>query len=306
MRGGERGQVLVAILTWRGEELTRTCLESLRATSSRQAVLIVDNDSRTGEGSRLSSEFGVDVLEMAANQYVAGGYNGALVWAAERGFSHVLLLNNDTELLVPDTVERLLEVAEPDVAVVGPIVESSDGRVWGAGGRLSMWTGRAAQLRSPRSSSPYRVDWVDGSALLISVAAAQQIGGLSLDFHLYWEETDWCVRARRAGYKVLVQPSVSIRHMRGATITGLETRVSSLRSALLFLRRNASTSQLVVALLAYLFVRVPVYCVRVTRTFGLRACTSGLSRALGWNLRDAARRGIRLPADGPAVTKAAE
>jgi hypothetical protein len=292
----------IAVLTWRGEETTRRCLQSMRSLPQWPAgILVVDNASGTGEGRRLAAEFGVESLTTARNDAVAGGYNAALGWAAARGLPYVLLLNNDTEIVDANVVQELLAAAGDGVAAVGPIVRNDDDTVWSTGGRLSLWTGRASHGRKPRGQEPYEVDWIDGSAMLVSVAAARAIGGLSTDFHLYWEETDWCLRARRAGYRVVVQPSASIRHARGGTVPGLDMRVWSLRSALLFLRRNASIAQLLVAMPAYLLLRVPVFCVRVTRAFGLRACLGGLRAAIEWNLIDAARRDIRVPADGPPI-----
>lgn len=291
----------VAVLTWRGEAITRRCLESLRVLPQwPQRILVVDSASGTGEGERLAAEFGIESTTLERNDAVAGGYNAAIEWAMRHGYGHVLLLNNDTTI-EGDVLTPLLGASGGSIAAVGPVIIDDEGTVNTAGGRISLWSGRARALRAPEDTRPYRVDWIDGSAMFVNVAAAADIGGLSTDFHLYWEETDWCARARMAGYRIVVQPAASIRHTRGATVPGIQMRTWSLRNALLYLRRHASVAQLTVALPAYVLVRIPVYCLRVTLRHGPASCVRGLREALGWNLRDAARRGIRIPARGPAL-----
>lgn len=291
----------VAVLTWRGEDITKNCLESLQVLSQwPSGIVVVDNASGTDEGRRLAAEFGVEALTLPRNEAVAGGYNAAIDWAARRGYTHVLLLNNDTTVAV-DIVRPLVDAADEGVAAVGPVVLNDDGSVSTAGGQLWMWAGHARARRAPAAAQPYDVDWIDGSAMLVSVSAASAVGGLSPDFHMYWEEADWCTRARRAGYRIVVQPGAAIRHTRGATVGGLAMRVWSLRSALLFLRRNASVIELITALPAYAALRVPVYLARVARVHGARAAIEGLRRSVMWNIRDAVRRGIRVPADGPTI-----
>jgi phosphopantetheine adenylyltransferase len=70
---------------------------------------------------------------------------------------------------------------------------------------------------------------------------------------------------------------------------------------LLFARRHASRAELVTTLVSWGVVSVPAFVVRVARRHGVRAALRGLRRDVGWNFRDAARRGWRVPADGPPI-----
>jgi GT2 family glycosyltransferase len=294
----------VAVLTWRGEAATRRCLGSLAVLNQRPAdVVVVDNDSGTGEGRRLATEFGVAALTLPRNGGVGYGYNAAIRWARERGCSHVLLLNNDTVVGQPDVLERLVEACDEGTAAVGPVVVEADGSVWSAGGVVRWTVGHAQRVRAPRQSLPYAVDWLDGSALLLSIGAACRIGGLSEDFFLYWEETDWCVRASRAGLRCVVQPLARITHERGRSATGRQTRFYALRNSLLFMRRNGSPGANLTSLVAYLLVRLPVFVARRLREGGsIREVASDALAALGWNVRDAVRRRAwRRPAEGADV-----
>jgi GT2 family glycosyltransferase len=292
----------VAVLTWRGEATTRVCLESLRILAEWPGdVVVVDNDSGTGEGQRLAEEFGVAHVTTDRNGGVAGGYNAAIEWACGRGYDRILLLNNDTRVDDPGVVERLSAALTEGVAAVGPTVKEADGRIWSAGGRLIGPLGHSTHAISPSGGAPYEVDWIDGSAMLVSLAAVRAVGGLSEDFFLYWEETDWCARARRAGLRIVVAPDAVVIHARGGTIPALTTREYALRNSLLFVRRNVRGWRAATAAAFWLFVRVPVFVVRVTRAHGLRAAAAGLRDAVGWHARSVRRQGWSLDADGPST-----
>jgi len=289
--------VAVAVLTWRGYSATNDCLESLRrSTSWPLPVAVIDNGSGTGEGLRLAEEFGgpVTAVTLPANLGVPGGYNRGLQWAREVGASHVLLLNNDTICSDPRMIERLVAATAPDVAVVGPLVERPDGRLQTAGGVLRWRTARARPLRRnqiPRMGGPYEVDWVDGSCMLISLRAARHVGGLAAEYFMYWEEVDWCVRARRAGYRCLVEPRASITHIGSMSVTPQRQLRQWMRNKLLFMRRNAGRRDNATALLTLILLTVPSQIARQ----GLRPrrwirVVSAAAAALTWNLADAYRR----------------
>ena len=288
----DSGRTLVAVLTWKGEAVTRRCLDSLRGTSQwPNDVVIVDNASGTGEGDRLAHDYGVASVTTERNGGVAGGYNAAIARACVEGYEHVLLLNNDVRILRGDAVRVLSVAMHPGVAAVGPIVEEDSG-LWSAGGRLRLALGHATHRKEPAGPEPYVADWIDGAAMLVSVDAARAIGGFADDYFLYWEETDWCTRARQSGWQILVEPRVRIFHERGATIPGIQTRRYALRNSLLFVRRNARGWRTVTASFLWLIVRVPVFLLRVGQSHGARAALAGAADAILWHAGDVRRRGF--------------
>lgn len=295
----------VAILTWRGEATTRACLQTLvEAEVDRSLVLLVDNGSGTGEGARLAAEFGTEVVTLPDNGGVAAGYNAAIRRARERGASHVLLANNDLEFRQPDLLRLLQAAAAPGVAAVGPVIRNGDGSVSNAGGSIDRWLGLARRATAVTVEEPHEVGWLDGSCLLVSIEAVCAIGGLSPDFFLYWEETDWCARSRRAGYRLLVNPSAEVVHVGWASGSARQTRRFALRNSLLFLRRNVRGPAAVTSGLAWLFGRLPWFVVRRLREgAGAREVLGDARWALAWHVRSVARDGWRLPADGPDLCR---
>lgn len=297
----------IAILTWRGYDVTHACLDGLRSLAGWPApTVVVDNDSGTGEGERLAREFGhpVEAVTRNINDGVPGGYNAGLSWAAGRGVSHVLLLNNDVRIVDPAMLKHLLEAAGPDVAAVGPIVRDRDGSIFSAGGQLDMRRGRWDHRKRPlRSEAPYEVEWLDGPALLVSIDAARAIGGLAPEYFMYAEELDWCVRARRAGYRCVVQPATSIIHERSTLTPSSAVRYLMFRNSTLFMRRNGTPLEILGALAWQLFWRAPGLVVRSRRDgTGVLTAFRIILRSLSWNLGDAARRrSWRVRATGPSI-----
>jgi GT2 family glycosyltransferase len=300
---GQASKVAIAVLTWNGYATTRACLDSLRRLNEWPVpVAVVDNGSREPEGERLAAELGSPVIavRLDPNQGVPGGYNAGLKWAAANGFSHVLLMNNDTLVTDPEMLSRLVAAAAAaDVAAVTPITLNPDGSVYSAGGSLSWVTGLSGHIRTPkRSDGAYRMTWLDGPCLLVSLDAARIIGGLEETFVTYWEDLDWCVRASRSGFQCLVEPRTSIVHLRGGTTTSNRAESMDLRNGILFIRRNGTLLQNLTVLAFFVFVRVPIFLVRRGRsTARLHAAMGSVTDALGWNIRDAvANRSWRRPA----------
>jgi GT2 family glycosyltransferase len=215
-------RVLIIILCYNGIDLTRACLVSLgRLNYAAFDILVVDNDSHDQTPAVVRAEFPkVQVIEAGANLGFAAGNNIGLRRALERNYDYALLLNNDTEV-APDFLVRMVEAAEADPAagVVGPTIyyyERPD-TIWSAGGLLDWERGRSAMRGiGERDLGQYRdvsaVDFVTGCALLCKRAAIERVGLLDERFFMYYEETEWCVRARRAGLRILHVPRARVLH----------------------------------------------------------------------------------------------
>lgn len=306
---GDHGvRPVIGILTWRGYEQTRNCLQSLvRLSDWPVPTVVVDNGSGTGEAERLAREFGdpVSALTLADNGGVPAGYNAIMSWARKRGASHVLLLNNDTLIRDPDLLDQLIGASGPDVAAAGPVIREGDGSVWAVGCWVDWIRGRARQHKAPPTDGkvPVDVEWLDGCCLFVSLDAAVSVGGFASEFFMYWEDVDWCVRAGRAGFRCVVHPAVEIVHLRGGSQPGLLARQYILRNALLFVRRNGSASENVSSLAYFLLIRTPGEVLRSAWPPARLVATCGaLAYAVWWNIHDAvgARR-WRRAATGPSV-----
>jgi GT2 family glycosyltransferase len=138
------------------------------------------------------------------------------------GCERFLLLNNDAALEA-GALRRLSEALEdPGLAAVGPVIlREGDGRVESQGGRFDPRWGRhrlAGRGRRPQArEGRLPVDTLSGAVLMISAAALDRVGGLDEDYFFGFEETEWCVRARRAGLGLAVVLGARARHAGSGT-----------------------------------------------------------------------------------------
>lgn len=241
-------RVLVIVLCYNGIDLTRDCLRSLRGVDwPATDVLVVDNLSQDNTPALVRAEFPeVQVLENGANLGYADGNNAGLRVALHHGYDYALLLNNDTEV-APDFITRLVEVCEADltIGIAGPKVHYFEpkGVIYSAGGRIDWARGNSEMigLNAPDQGQfdvQCEVDFVSGCALLARCAAMQEAGLLDGRFGMYYEETEWCVRIHRRGWKVMVVPASVIWHKIEPARQSDSPRIAyyMTRNRLLFLR----------------------------------------------------------------------
>ena len=125
-----------------------------------------------------------------------------------------MLLNNDTTVdpaflgAMTDTLQ-----SSTDIGIVAPkILYSADpGRLWYAGGEISFWTGtmRHRGIREPDDGVPgipCETGYASGCCLLAKRITVEKIGLLDESYFMYSEDADWCMRARRAGFRVMYEP----------------------------------------------------------------------------------------------------
>jgi GT2 family glycosyltransferase len=217
-------KVAIIILNWNGLQDTMACLTSLqKITYPNCEVVVVDNASEGDDVRILRNAFGnnAQIVENDRNYGYAGGNNiGIKHCLTHSSPDYLLLLNNDT-VLAPDFLVEMLKVAESDecIGIVGPKVYYYDFPllIQSAGAQVNMWTGRASLIgASQQDTGQYdrqrEVDYLLGCCLLVRTAVVRTIGLFDEAYFCYWDETDYCVRARKAGYKLAYAPKAEIWH----------------------------------------------------------------------------------------------
>ena len=231
----------IVILSYNTKEYLQRCLDSLaRGNHSRWVVTVVDNASSDGSSEMVRKEFPwVQLVQNSENLGFAAGNNVVL---KEVKTPYVMLLNSDTELLPPYTLDPLLEWFEkdPKVAVVTPKLVLANGeidwachrgvptpwnaltyfshleRVFRSVPALNVLTGGYHQVWKPMNL-PHDVDVCSGAAMIVRVAAAKKVGWLDERFQFYGEDVDWCFSYKQAGWRVVFDPAVSILHFKNVS-----------------------------------------------------------------------------------------
>jgi hypothetical protein len=252
--GPAAAKVAVVVLAWNGRALTMACLESLESLRyPNRSVILVDNASTDGTADAVRKAYGgrIAVIENAENLGYSRGNNVGIRRALEDGADFVLLLNNDTTVDAA-LVDRLVEVmaVSEDIGIAGPKIyyASPPDRIWFAGGEIHLARGTSKHIGirerdTGRYDSVRDVDYVTGCALLARRAVFERIGYLDPVYAAYYEDADFCVRARRAGFRVVYAPAGKVWHKISASTGGELGRAKisrKLRSTVIFLRRYAA------------------------------------------------------------------
>lgn len=235
--------VSVIVLNWNRPELTDRALEALRQlTPPAPRVLVVDNGSTDDSVTRLSQRHPtVEILPLGENRGFAGGMNAGIRHVRAAGLRYVWLLNNDTEV-ESSTLTEMLAVADSDErigavgSVLSPLGGASAQPVFG--GRVRWWLGLSGHVRVPPSVE--EPEYLVGASLLVRREAIDEIGGLDEAFFLYWEDTDYCLRLKRAGWRLAVAERAVVHHRVSATLgRGRVWEVYLTDSAVRFFRKHA-------------------------------------------------------------------
>jgi len=254
-------KVSIIILNWNGLEDTIECLDSLkRINYSNYEVILVDNAS-SGDDVRVLREKYDDYIRVIANDKNYGfakGNNIGMNYALNNSnIAFLILLNNDT-IVASDFLNELINIAESDskIGIVGPKLYYYDfeGRkdiIWAAGGRIMKWRRWIYEAIGwndedlPKYQDVKEVDWISGSAMMIKRSVINKIAYLDSDYFFGDEDVDYCLKARRHGFKIVYAPTAKVWHKVGksrnkadATKNRLELSLVSLYSHYRLIRKN--------------------------------------------------------------------
>lgn len=258
-------KLLVVIVNFRVPELTVQCLQSLEPEVQQIPgcrVVVCENGS--GDNS-------VEVLTRAIQKYDWGSWVELLVSSENLGFTggnnlairptlasadppdYVLLLNPDTTVRA-DSLLALLRFMDgnPRAGVAGSRLLNPDGTEQGSPFRDHSWISeldrglrlgivsrlaRRWQVPMPKPVGCREVHWVSGASLMVRRVVLEQVGLLDEGLFTYFDDADYCLRARRAGWQVWFVPESVVVHYEGAS-SGVARRFVTRRPAYWFQARQ--------------------------------------------------------------------
>ena len=213
--------VISVILNTNRKVDTLECLESLQSnTYPNQGVIVLDNHSTDGSVNAIRQAYpNVQIIELSENLGYAGNNNIGIQTAVQQNADWIFVLNEDI-ILDNACLAKLIEVGEsdPQIGVLGPLVYHYDEPevIQSAGGMLGKYWESIHQGKNEvdkgQFDAPGIVEWISGCAILVRREAIEQAGMLDDDYFIYWEETEWCIRIGRAGWKIIHVPQAKIWH----------------------------------------------------------------------------------------------
>lgn len=235
-------KVFIIILNHNGKNcLPETLQGLLRIGYPETEIVLVDNASTDGsleEARRIFPR--AAIIKNEHNVGFAAGMNVGIKYALERGAEYVLLLNYDVKI-TDDFLTNLVEKMEKDklIGLSSPMILKEDGAVWFSGGRIDWGRMRAVQTVSRLEKDSFSSKYLTGCALLIRAEVFKKTGLLEEKYFLYYEDAEFSLKAKKAGYKLLVSPEKTLIHMEKSQEKFSQKTYWLVLSALIFFMRNA-------------------------------------------------------------------
>jgi GT2 family glycosyltransferase len=228
-------KVNIVILNYNGKNYLKECLSSVFCLDySNFEVVVVDNNSDDGSLEMAKQYFPKAVfIKNEANLGFSAGNNIGIKYSLEKMAEFVLLLNNDTcveKLLLTELIETMR--INKKVGLASPLIFSGNSdNIWFSGGRID-W------LKMKAIHTDRATDFISGCAMLVSADVFKKIGLLDEDFFLYWEDVDFSVRAKQAGFSILIVKDSSVWHFEKSEKNKKNKIYWLVFSGLLFFHKN--------------------------------------------------------------------
>ncbi|MBN2006827.1 MAG: glycosyltransferase family 2 protein [Anaerolineae bacterium] len=224
--------ISIIVVSWNVSSLLADCLHTIlsETTEVTYQITVVDNASTDGSADMIMRNFPeVNLIRNSENLGFARG-NNLGIRALTSLPTYILLLNSDT-LVSPGTLTTLVRFMDehPQAAACSPRLIASDGTpqafAFGGDPTLGYLLSRGIKRLVLRQfmhdwgvHTAQLVDWVAGTCMLVRRTAMEKVGLLDENIFMYFEDNDWCLRFRKAGWKVYYVPSAEIVHLGGQSL----------------------------------------------------------------------------------------
>ena len=291
-----RPDLSIVIVSYNTREMLRDCLNALPAGAQglTTEVFVVDNNSPDGSIEMVQKEFPSVIC--IANRDNAGftKANNQALKLAQGEFVVILNPDTETELRSMTTLVNFLR-EHTDTGAVGPKLLNTDGSLQHNGRRfptpyreflghsgLANWNrvkfDREMEYGREDFNILAEVDQVSGACMMVPKRVMDEVGMLSEDFYMYYEEVEWCWRIRQAGYKVYYLPDARVvHHWMGSVRQASHAMTARMfKSALTYYQKTGTPRQrlairgvIAMGLAKYQFIYLGVRVKRVLRRLKL-------------------------------------
>jgi hypothetical protein len=206
----------VVILNYNGARWLRACLDAVLATTySNFSVIVVDNASTDDSLSVLRSSYPqITLVAETENKGFSAGNNTGIQAALQQGADYVVLLNPDTKVK-PGWLSALIGVGEKQAAIgiLGAAQLRYNNEEWNAWTTTALTAEQQALLTN--GTEWLEVEWVEGACFAMKRAVLQTVGLFDPIYFSFYEELDYCRRARYHGYRTALVTDCLVHHHGG-------------------------------------------------------------------------------------------
>lgn len=266
--------VITIVLNYNNIFDTIETLESVNQMSyNKNSLLLVENSSKKEVIETIRSQYPtLEIIENDKNMGYAGGNNVGIRRAIERGADYIFLLNNDV-ILERDILERLIAAMEsmPNCAACQPLVTyfANPDILWSAG--TEMYFGYPRLFEKGKNVQQIYAQeppfGLVGCAILFRTDTLKKIGLFDESLFLLQEETDWCMRAMKMGFRLMVINSAVAYHKVSLTLGSFSRKYLYYvgRNWLLVGKKNCSRLSYGYILFTELMIRIPYYLFQLAK-----------------------------------------
>ena len=274
-------KVVVSIVSFNSKEYLLNCLKDLKNQSFKSdlEVWVIDNNSTDGTIAMIEKDFPkVKLIKSEKNLGFAKGQNEVLSKAVAE---YYLMVNPDTE--VPeDAVESMVKFMDENknCGIAGSKLSSFDGSFQSNGGDLPFGLALLSWLFNLESigikTNFHRTDkdfylsgeskgWIGGTFMMIKKDVLEKVGFLNEKYFMYVEDVEFCYRARKKGFSVMINPDITVKHRSGGSSVKnpkLFQWQNEMKNLILFYKTNmGSFWALILKILIYisLILRIAVF-----------------------------------------------
>ncbi len=221
----------VVLVNWNGVEYTIPCIESLRAGIVKpDRIVVVDNASKDDYSDLIMHAFpDVELIRNPENAGFTGANNIGIKRLISLGCRYIWILNNDTVIdeNCLSMLKNYMDLHPEASACTGKILYTgSDRLVWYAGAVYHKWTLRfshrgAKEEDGGQYDQIQEVPFISGCCMFVRREAIEQVGMFDDRFFAYYEDGDWCLRAKKKHLRLIYIPQAVIWHKVSATVDKL-------------------------------------------------------------------------------------
>lgn len=233
-------QIGIVVLNYKGVANTLECVESLKKINTSgysYKIVIVENNSQDGSAEELSQLKDIELVINQENLGFSGGMNVGIKYCVNRNFDGIVIINNDT--YVDANFLNALINASDVPGIVSPKIYFAPGYefhknrytqkdlgkvIWYGGGEIDWSNIIGVHLGVDEVDKgqfkKHEISFATGCCMYISTSVIKKIGYFDEKYFLYLEDMDFCVRAQKAGYKIIFEPRAIIWHKNAAAAGG--------------------------------------------------------------------------------------
>ena len=243
-------KIFVIILTYNSEKIIRELLDSLKPLKSAFSILVVDNKSKDKTVSIIKKNKFVKLIANKKNLGFGAGSNIGIKYALSKGADVVFLLNPDTVLksnfLENFNASTVSLLKDENIGIIGAKIYDVNGKIWSVGGEIekNRYSGHLIGYEKEdvgQYNNIKEIDYIPGTAMFVKKEVFEKVGFFKEDYFLYYEDVDFCLRIKKAGFELAIDSNIEVIHKASSSV-GLNSKIMQYymaRNHLIFVERFA-------------------------------------------------------------------